>query len=256
MLDGEGITIAGDLLAHCVRKGVAVVVSDRKHLPSGILLPISGNTLHTSTLRSQIEAGAPATKRAWQKVVRAKIAAQADMLQHACLPAGQLRRLIPFVRSGDPDNVEARAAVHYFERLFGEHFLRADDGDGINSVLNYGYALIRAAVARAIVGAGLHPAIGIHHRNQYNAFCLADDAMEPLRPIVDHLAWHMGKSDAIPLDLYPAVRKRIAAVLTANLSYQGANYPLLVGLERYAASLRRAICDGADLEVPIPVLGD
>lgn len=252
ILDGDEIELDHALLAQCVSKGVAVVVCDAKHLPSGLLLPLAGHSLHTSTLRDQIAAGVPAMKRTWQSIVRAKLHAQADMLRHADRDHEYIRRMISLVRSGDPDNIEATAAARYFEALFGEEFYRAREVDGINSVLNYGYAIVRAIVARALVGAGLHPALGVHHRNQYNPFCLADDAMEPIRPMVDRIAWELIQVDAVPDELYPQVKRKIIGALSGFVRFDGKRYPLLVGVERYAASLRRAICEGEDLIAPIP----
>lgn len=252
ILDGDEIEFEHALLTQCVSKGVAVVVCDAKHLPSGVLLPLAGHSLHTATLRDQIAAGVPATKRTWQSIVRAKLHAQADMLRQADREHEYIRRMIPLVRSGDPDNIEATAAARYFEALFGDEFYRAREVGGINSVLNYGYAIVRATVARALVGAGLHPALGVHHRNQYNPFCLADDAMEPLRPMVDRVAWELIQADAVPDELYPHVKRKILSALTGFVRFDGLRYPVLVGLERYAAALRRAICEGAPLDPPTP----
>lgn len=254
VLDGQGIELSHDLLSLCVEHGVVVITSDAKHLPNGLLLPIAGHSLHSSVLRDQVSASVPAKKRAWQSIVKAKIRAQEELLRFTGRHRNKLGKLIPLVRSGDPDNIEATAAGFYFEDLFGDDFYRGNDLDGINSVLNYGYALIRAAVARAIVGAGLHPALGIHHCNQYNPFCLADDAMEPLRPLADRIAWDLMHADAIPGELYPHVKRRIIGVLSGFVRLDGRRYPLLVGLERYAAGLRRAICEGVELEVPLPEL--
>ncbi len=254
VLDGPDIELTNALLSFCIDKSVAVITSDQKHLPSGLLLPLAGHSLHSATLREQIAAGVPAKKRAWQSMIKAKLRAQADLLKHNGLPYDHLERLIPMVRSGDPDNCEATGAARYFETIFGDDFLRTRDEPGLNSVLNYGYALIRAAVARALVGAGLHPALGIHHHNQYNPLCLADDAMEPLRPMADRIAFDMLKADAIPDELYPQVKRRIIGVLGGFIKIEDRSYPLLVGLERYAAALRRTICEGAPLEPPLPDL--
>ncbi|CAN5489157.1 type II CRISPR-associated endonuclease Cas1 [soil metagenome] len=254
ILDGPEIELTSALLEKCVSLDVAVLTTDGKHLPGGLLLPLAGHSLHSATLRKQIEAAVPSKKRAWQKVIRAKITAQADMLKVAGKRDEHLRRLVPLVRSGDIDNVEATAAARYFEILYGEDFLRDRQEAGLNSMLNYGYALIRASVARALVGAGLHPALGIHHRNQYNPFCLADDAMEPLRPMVDRIAWELMQADAVPEELYPHVKRKLINVLGGFIEFRGQKFPLLVGLERYAAGMRRAICDGEDLEVPLPVI--
>jgi CRISPR-associated protein Cas1 len=185
--------------------------------------------------------------------VRAKILAQASLLKHYGLSDEHLRRLAAKVRSGDPDNLEAAAAIPYFSALFGPDFVRERDALGLNALLNYGYALLRAATARAIVGAGLHPALGVHHHNKYNPLCLADDAMEPLRPLADHMAIRLLREQPEIKDLTPNVKRRLAEVLASRVQLTDRSYPLLVGLERYGADLRRAICEGASLSPPRPL---
>lgn len=254
VLDGPDLSLSHQLLAACADAGVAVVTADAKHMPNGLLLPLAGHSLHSATLRAQIEAKRPAQKRAWQAIVKAKIRAQADLIAHVGGNDYGVRRLMPLVKSGDPDNVEARAAARYFDALFGEDFIRNRSEPGLNAMLNYGYAVLRSTVARALVGAGLMPALGIHHRNQYNPFCLADDAMEPLRPMVDRLAREAADEGDVPSELDPAAKRRMLALLTGFVRLEGLRFPLLVGLERYAASLRRSICEGEPLGVPIPDL--
>lgn len=252
VLDGPDLTLSHQLLASCASRGIAVLTSDEKHLPNGLLLPLSGHTLHTATLRQQIDAGAPATKRVWQTIVKAKIVAQANLVSSIGGDAKVLRKLLPLVRSGDPDNIEARAAARYWELSFGEAFVRNRDEPGLNACLNYGYAIIRSAVARAVVGAGLHPALGVFHRNQYNPLCLADDAMEPLRTMVDREVLAMRSEDVIQDELTPAMKRRLVGVLGGFVRLADVRYPLMVGLERYAASLRRAICESDFLEPIYP----
>jgi len=252
VLDGPDLSLSHQVVSGCAAAGIAMVTSDSKHLPNGLLLPLSAHSLHTSILQRQIASKVPNRKRAWQEIVKAKIRSQADNLRYFNLDDSTLRKLIPFVRSGDPDNVEARAAARYFESMFGSDFVRDRDADGINACLNYGYSLARSAVARAIVGAGLHPALGIHHHNQYNSFCLADDAMEPLRAIVDRRVRHLSASDEVPAELDPKTKRELISLLGSFVDFDGLRYPLFVGLERYAVSLRRAICDGEPLKVPIP----
>ncbi len=252
VLDGPDLSLSHQALSACAAAGIAIVTSDGRHLPNGLLLPLSDHSLHSSILKQQIASKVPNQKRAWQEIVKAKIRSQADNLRYFQRDDSSLRKMIPFVRSGDPDNVEARAAARYFESMFGFEFIRDRDASGINACLNYGYSLARSAVARAIVGAGLHPALGIHHHNQYNAFCLADDAMEPLRAIVDRRVRHLSLIDAIPDELDPKTKRELISLLGSFVDFDGLRYPLLVGLERYAVSLRRAICDGEPLKVPLP----
>ncbi len=256
VLDGPELFLSHQIISFCADHGVAVITSDPKHMPNGLLLPLASHSLHSATLRNQIEASVPAQKRAWQAIVKAKIRAQADALQYTGCDDSILRKLIPFVRSGDPDNVEATAASRYFSTLFGEAFVRNRDQPGTNACLNYGYSIIRSTVARSLVGAGLHPALGIFHRNQYNPFCLADDAMEPLRPMVDTLVWRMAGMGEVENELQPAMKRRLVSVIGGFVRLDGLRYPLVVGLERFAAGLRRAICEADPLCVPIPDYSD
>lgn len=253
ILDGEAITLTHELLAACANRNVAVVTADVRHLPNGLLLPLAGHSTHTEVLRKQIAATLPTKKRVWRTIVRHKILAQADLVRSLGQDDARLRGLAARVRSGDPDNVEGAAAALAFERVFGWAFLRDRDEPGLNAMLNYGYAVVRAAVARAVVGAGLHPALGVQHRNRFNALCLADDAMEPLRPIVDRLVYDLAAGGPTLDDLVPPVKKRLIAALGWSVTFAGARLPLFVGLERYAASLRRAVCEGDSLDVPMPV---
>jgi CRISPR-associated protein Cas1 len=252
VLDGPDLLLSHQILGFCAEHGVAVVTSDEKHMPNGLHLPLSGHTLHSATLRSQIEASAPSMKRTWQTIVKAKIRSQAKALEYCELPGEQLRRLASMVRSGDPDNVEARAAARFFDAMFGAQFIRDRDAPGLNACLNYGYAIVRSAVARSIVGAGLHPALGVHHHNQYNAFCLADDAMEPFRSMVDVQVWRMSRLGEVTDELKPATKRALVGVLGRHVIIDGMRYPFLVGLERYAAGLRRAVCEGDLMPVAIP----
>lgn len=252
VLDGPDLLVTHQLLGYCADAGVAIVSCDEKHMPVGLQLPLGKHSLHSAILRDQIEAGVPAQKRVWQAIVRAKVRAQADLVAAVGGDAGPLRRLATMVRSGDPDNIEATAAARYFEAIFGGEFIRDREAPGINCCLNYGYAVIRSAVARAVVGAGLHPALGVFHRNQYNAFCLVDDAMEPFRPMVDRVVREMALRGEIEEELTPPIKRRLVQVMGGFVRLEDLRYPFLVGLERFAAGLRRAICEGDNLVVPLP----
>ncbi len=202
-------------------------------------------------LREQIEASLPRKKRLWQQIVCAKIRAQASVLRRRGCHDRGLENLARNVRSGDTGNVEAQAARRYFVALFGPGFARDPAGGGLNVRLNYGYALLRAAVARALAGAGLHPALGIHHHNRSDAYALADDAMEPLRPLVDERVAELA-SEAAPSDeLKPNDKQHLLQVLCAEVQWQGASFPLLAALERYAAALRECIA-GRERKLPCP----
>lgn len=256
LLDGPDLHVSHQLLAACAEANVAVVVSDPKHRPAGLLLPLAGHSLHSATLRDQIDASLPAQKRAWQSIVRAKLLAQADALDHLGRRSEPIRKLVGRVRSGDPDNVEAQAATRYFDALFGDDFIRDRDAPGVNAMLNYGYAVIRSCVARAVVGAGLHPSLGIHHHNQYNPFCLADDAMEPYRPLVDVCVAKLAAAGEVEDELTPTLKRRLVTVAGGRVRIGSLRYPFLIGLERFAAALRRAICEGEPLDPPLPAFDD
>lgn len=243
VLEDPGATISLPALARCAEAGAAVLVCDGKHMPVGLLLPLHGHSLQTKTLREQIQASEPTRKRIWQAIVRAKIRNQAAVLALAGGDPIPLGLLEDRVQSGDPDNVEARAARMYWPRLFGETFRRDRDASGVHALLNYGYAIIRAAVARAIVGAGLTPHLGLHHHNQYDAFCLADDLMEPLRPLVDARVHDMWSHDPA-VTVSPATKRSLLAILTDTLDWRGEELPIFVCLTHYATATRTALVEG------------
>lgn len=182
------VTCTQSLFCALMESGGALVTCDRQHLPAGMLLPTAGHFAQAERFAAQASAKQPRKKRVWKQIVRQKILAQADTLATVRGETHGLRELAKQVRSGDPSNVEAQAARRYWGALFAEDgFRRRREGGGANSLLNYGYAVLRAIVARAICAAGLHPSLGVHHHNRYNAYCLADDLMEPYRPLVDEV---------------------------------------------------------------------
>jgi len=251
--DFAPITVTEPLLTALAEGGVALVVCDARHIPSGLLLPLAGASLHAKVLRDQIAATVPRKKRIWQAIVKAKILAQADVLERNAGYDRGLRALSKAVGSGDPGNCEARAARLYFPALFGAAFIRDPERTGVNAMLNYGYAVLRAAVARAIVGAGLHPALGVHHRNEYDAFALADDAMEPLRPVIDDRVYHLMAAHGSEEDLSVGTRAELVRVLTEEVVWDGEWVSLFSALERYAAHLRACIV-GEEARLHCPVV--
>lgn len=180
------VTCTQAVFAGLMDRGAALITCDRGHLPTGMLLPTVAHFTQAERFAAQAQASLPRKKRAWQQIVREKIRAQAALLEDLHADGAALRELAKRVRSGDPENVEAQAARRYWALLFDDpQFRRRRDGDGPNRLLNYGYAVLRAVVARAICAAGLHPSLGLHHHNRYDPYCLADDLMEPYRPVVD-----------------------------------------------------------------------
>lgn len=242
LIDQQRTVYTHAVLVRLMERGACVVLCDEKHLPCGLLLPMEANELLTQRLRKQIDVSRPKEKRLWQQVVRAKIAAQAVNLETPTIgsaDAGKLRALIDSVASGDPSNVEGQAARIYWPAFLGQGFRRERGGAWPNCILNYGYMVMRASVARAIAGAGLHPSLGIHHHNRGNAFCLADDLLEPLRPLVDAAVYRI--MAAVPAKdepiVTPAAKQVLLGLLARDVELAGQSGPLMVQLHRMAASL-------------------
>lgn len=241
ILDHPAVTHTQALLAACFSNNVAVIVCDGRHHPGAVLLPMDGHSLHAKVLGEQISASAPRRKRLWQTIVQAKIREQARVLESAVSDSGPLRAMAGRVRSGDPDNVEAQAAREYWKRLFGRDFRRDRNGGHANPLLNYGYTILRAAVARAIVGAGLHPALGVQHSNQYNAFALADDLLEPLRPLADIAVFEVLRLHGGVPEMTPDIKRELLGVLSWDVDLDGRRFPLMVALHHYASSVREVL---------------
>ncbi|AKU69950.1 type II CRISPR-associated endonuclease Cas1 [Prevotella fusca JCM 17724] len=187
ILDNRRITITSGVMEALLENNCAVITCNPKSMPIGLLLPLSGNTIQNERFRSQLEASLPLRKQLWQQTIKQKILNQEHTLRiNTDKETNCMRVWSNDVRSGDPDNLEARAAAYYWKNLFTEYpnFVRDREGIPPNNLLNYGYAILRAIIARALVGSGLLPTLGIHHHNRYNAYCLADDIMEPYRPYV------------------------------------------------------------------------
>jgi len=249
------ITLSQSALSKLLAYNVAVVVCDAQHLPSGLLLPLDGNSLQTERFAAQLHAKLPLKKQLWQQTVAAKILNQALHLEHHGKSAEALRRLAKQVQSGDKGNREAQAARLYWKALFeGEDFSRDRFGAPPNNLLNYGYAILRAAVARALVSSGLLPTIGIHHTNRYNAFCLADDIMEPYRPFVDYIVFEMWQTRDKTMSFFELTKEHkrtLLQVLTAPTDMQGERSPLLVALSQTTASIVRCF-EGTAKEIIYP----
>lgn len=253
VVDTPQATLTAGLLSACMAAGVAVIFTDHTHTPNGIALPFHGHHRQAEMAWKQVETGAPLKKRLWQAIVRRKILNQSAMLADLGRDgAAVVAEMARHVGSGDPGNVEARAARQYWQNLF-DGFRREDEDDRRNKLLNYGYAVIRSAIARALVAYGLLPAFGIHHASVANAFNLADDLIEPFRPFADRLAFAQTPKGGAELDL--ADRRAMAAILSSNLRMAGAVLPMLTATEQCAASLCRAIAanDAAALILPEPV---
>jgi CRISPR-associated protein Cas1 len=250
---------------HCVftellKCGAAVVLCDDSHLPAGMLLPIESNSIQTERCAKQIKAKEPLKKKLWQQIVRAKIRHQAKLVKDDTQIHKALTALLSQVRSGDPSNIEARASKLFWRAyiqglgstsLTIDEFRRDAEGKPPNTLLNYGYMVMRAAVARAICSAGLLPSVGLHHRNKYNAFCLADDLVEPFRGFVEAKVREIIQSGEDYEDLTQPIKARLLEVLYEEVEIADYKGPLMVGLHRTAASLVRCFC-GEQKEIELP----
>lgn len=242
VLDNQRITITTGAMEALLANNCAIITCDQRSMPVGLMLPLSGNTTQSERFRDQIDASLPLKKQLWQQTIQAKISNQAAVLA-TCRKAevGCLRAWAKDVRSGDPDNFEGRAAAYYWRYLFGLHidgFTRDREGLPPNNALNYGYAILRAIVARALVSSGMLPTLGIHHHNRYNAYCLADDIMEPYRPYVDEYVFQLTQKHGLPSeDLSKAWKAELLLIPTLDVVIGGRKSPLMVGVTQTTASL-------------------
>ena len=239
ILDNKQITITQGLLEALLENNCAVITCDSKRMPVGLMLPLSGNTIQNERFRSQIDSSLPLRKQLWQQTIEAKISNQAAVLKY--VTGEEHKNMLKWsesVRSGDVDNMEARAAVYYWKTIFPDnpYFVREHDADGPNGLLNYGYAILRAIVARALVGSGLMPTLGIHHHNRYNAYCLADDIMEPYRPYVDKLVSEILDDDATG-ELNAKSKVRLLNIPVIEVIINGRRSPLMIAVSQTTSSL-------------------
>ena len=252
LVDHSGITYTHSVFTELLRCGAAVVLCGGNHHPTGMLLPIESNSVQTERFRQQIEAKEPVKKRMWKQIVKAKIKHQAKVVGKDSDVYKSLMVLRDRVRSGDPDNIESQAGRKYWPVYLQDvTFHRNINGAPPNNMLNYGYMVMRAAVARALCSAGLLPSLGIHHRNRYNAFCLADDLLEPFRGFVESkvrdIYSYIGPVD----DLEQATKAKLLEVLYEEVNIAGFKGPMMVGLHRTMASLQRCFA-GEQKKIDLP----
>lgn len=251
ILHAHGTTVSGSLLAELGDRGVPVVFCASNHAPRSVLMPIEGHHAQGGRLRAQWEAKAPLIKQAWKQVVIAKIMMQGEALKAFAAPHAPLSMMARAVTSGDSTNVEAQAARYYWPLLMGNGFRRDRDAPDVNALLNYGYTVLRAATARAIVAAGLHPTIGLHHCNRGNAFALADDLMEPFRPLVDCAARSLAQRNGHQVDT--EAKQTLARLIALDLPLGEAQTPVSVALSKLATSLGQSFESGKlSLALPRP----
>ena len=251
-----GCSISTVLIDQLSQHNIPLVICGRNYLPCSIVLPLQGYGRQYQVMQSQVQLTAPHRKRAWQRIVKAKIYNQAETLVRVGQESSQMERLARSVRSGDTGNCEAQAARIYWPRLFGSSFRRNQNSGGLNSALNYAYAIIRACVARGVVGAGLHPTFSLHHKNPQNPLNLVDDLMEPLRPIADYMIWQIGIEKLN--ELVPENKATLASITTTETPlFYGRKFEEVSPLSLATVKICRSFanyCRGARSDFLMPTL--
>jgi len=257
VIDHPQVTVSHGLTNALIQENAAILWCDEKHLPNGLVLPMTANHTYTEKLRFQIDASQPLKKQLWKQTIQAKISNQSRLLEKLGVDVTPMQRWIKKVNSGDPENIEAQAAQWYWGKIFGEDsfFTRSRFGDPPNHLLNYGYAILRGIVARSLVGSGMLPALGIFHRNKYNAFCLADDIMEPFRPYVDRLVYniYVRYGSELPEELTKELKQELLQIPVLDVIIDGKSSPMMVGLQRTTASLMQCF-EGTERKIRYPLL--
>jgi len=241
VMDNHQITITHGLLDSLLENNSAVITCNKSHMPSGLFMPLATNDEQSQKFRAQIEASEPLKKQLWAQTVSAKIKNQACILKARGVNINNMITWSKKVRSGDPDNFEGSAAAYYWKNFFPmiPNFIRDRQGEPPNNLFNYGYAILRAIIARALVGSGLLPTLGIHHSNKYNAYCLADDIMEPYRPFVDQVVYSIVSNGEDFYELNTSIKKQLLEIATLDVLIEGKRSPLMVASQRTSASLAK-----------------
>ncbi|MEP4534459.1 MAG: type II CRISPR-associated endonuclease Cas1, partial [Cyclobacteriaceae bacterium] len=240
LLEHPQITISHTLMAHLLANNAAIVTCDGFHMPQGMMLNLNGHNTQQEHFRTQIQATDAQKAKFWQQTIRAKILNQAALLKQNGLETENMERWASKVQPGDPDNFEARAAANYWKKLFEDHLMSFKRGrfEGApNNMLNYGYAILRAIIARSLVGSGLLPTFGYHHRNKYNAYCLADDVIEPYRPYVDQLVLELVRSLDTYDQLTPTIKQQLLQIPVLDVKINGQISPLMLAAQETTSSL-------------------
>lgn len=253
IIDSPQIKLSSGLISYLAENNVALIFTDARHLPASVSIPFSGHSTQNKILQQQVSVTAPQRKRLWAEIITAKIANQSSSLSICGREGGGLEEVSKRVQSGDPKNLEAYAARIYWQKLFGKDFRRDRESADANMLLNYGYAILRASTARAIVATGMHPAFGIHHNNQYNPMPLADDLMEPLRPFIDARVWAIERemtpeadASATEFKLDTATKADLLGVLSDECQFDKRKMPLLVAIGLYVASVKQVMTREAE----------
>ncbi len=253
VIEHQQITVSTPLLDELAAANVAVIFCNSNHMPHSMLFPLDGNHLQGELFRQQVAASEPLKKNLWKQTVEAKITNQARLLDKLGIECKDIQNLVKEVKSDDSTGREGVAARLYWTRLFGNGFVRERTGPFPNNFLNYGYIVLRAAVARALTGSGLMPTFGIHHHNRYNAYCLADDIMEPYRPFVDEQVYRLTENYPGIEELDKALKAELLQVLVRDVYFEKTTRPLMVGISQTTASLARCI-SGSQRKIEYPLL--
>ena len=256
VLDNRQITITQGAIEAMLENNCAIITCDSSHLPVGLMLPLCGNTTQSERFREQIDASLPLKKQLWQQTVQSKIHNQAAVLkQTRDVVVKNMLAWENDVRSGDADNLEGRAAAYYWKNMFPDvaDFTRDRDGVAPNNLLNYGYAILRAVVARSLVASGLLPTLGIHHHNKYNAYCLADDIMEPYRPYIDLLVTGITAKFGYPEELTTELKRELLVIPVLDVVIGGQRSPLMTAVAQTTASLYKCF-SGDARKIVYPVI--
>ncbi len=253
LIDNPAVLYTHGCLTTLLENNAAVILSGKNHHPAGLLLPLETNSVQSERFQKQIEASLPLKKNMWKQTVQSKIKNQANLLKETGGETTRLKELAKNVKAGDQGNHESQASRYYWPRLLGKDFRRERFGKAPNNLLNYGYMVLRAAVARSLVSSGLLPTLGIHHHNRYNAYCLADDIMEPFRPFVDKVVHQLFREEETCETLTKEMKQELLQVLTTDVHFEKETRPLSVGLHQTTASVYRCFA-GEQKKIDYPLL--
>jgi CRISPR-associated protein Cas1 len=251
LVSAQNASFSKHILNKIAERGGISVLCGKNYLPQSIILPVSSHYLQAGLIQTQIAVSLPFKKNVWKQIVISKLTNQAKILSLTGNESvsGHIKKIAETVRSGDPDNREAYGARLYWKALFGNNFIRDKDGDGINALLNYGYAVARASIVRAVCAAGLLPSLGVHHNNKLNPFCLGDDLFEPFRPLVDITVFHL--MEEAKMKINPEVKSRLAEVLWYKMETGEGSSPLFQSMHYMVSSFVKALdSKKAVLQIP------
>ena len=254
ILDAFQLAISQNLITKLLHNNVALITCDERHLPQGLMLNLDGNHIQSERFKTQIDASVPLMKNLWQQTVKIKIGNQAALLRNIGIDTKNMEYWEKSVNSGDTSNYEGRAAAYYWQSVFEDYvedFVRGRYDAEPNNLLNYGYAILRAIAARSLVASGLLPTLGIHHHNKYNAYCLADDIMEPYRPYVDQVVLGILGANENIFELTPELKRQLLQIPVVDVVIEGKSSPLMIGMQRTTASLN-ACFEGSERKIKYP----